>query len=175
MEALLAVEGSGRTAMGELRHLLGLLAPAGDPGPGGEEAMLVPQPGLEQVGALVDRVRAAGLAAELVTEGARDVPPGVDLAAYRVVQEALTNVIKHAGEARAVVRLVYGERELVITVTDDGSPAGHRPPGSRGPGGRGLIGLRERLGLYGGELDAGPRPGGGWRVRASFPLEYQVA
>jgi signal transduction histidine kinase len=175
VEALLAVEASGRTAMGELRHLLGLLAPAGDPGPGGEEAMLVPQPGLEQVGALVDRVRAAGLAAELVTEGARDVPPGVDLAAYRVVQEALTNVIKHAGGARAVVRLVYGERELVITVTDDGSPAGYRPPGSRGPGGRGLIGLRERLGLYGGELDAGPRPGGGWRVRASFPLEYQVA
>jgi signal transduction histidine kinase len=165
-EALLAVEGSGRTAMTELRHLLGLLAPT--EGPGEAEAELVPQPGLGQVGALVDRVRAAGLPAELVTEGARDVPPGVDLAAYRVVQEALTNVLKHAAGARAAIRLVYSERELVITVTDDGGPAGYGP---RGPGGRGLIGLRERLGLYGGELDAGPRPGGGWRVRARIPLE----
>jgi signal transduction histidine kinase len=170
-EALLAVEASGRTAMGELRHLLGLLAPA----EGEKDAALVPQPGLGQVQALVDRVRAAGLPAELVTEGARPLPPGVDLAAYRVVQEALTNVLKHSGfkqggEARAVVRSVYGERELVITVTDDGSPAGYgpqQPPGT----GRGLIGLRERLGLYGGELDAGPRPGGGWRVRAVIPLE----
>jgi signal transduction histidine kinase len=182
-EALLAVEGSGRTAMGELRHLLGLLAPAGDhgpagaAGPGGEEATLVPQPGLGQVRTLVDRVRAAGLPAELVVTGeARPLSPGVDLAAYRVVQEALTNVLKHGGGARAVIRLAYGERELVITVTDDGSPAGYGPagsPGSRGSSGagRGLIGLRERLGLYGGELDAGPRPGGGWRVRAVIPLE----
>jgi signal transduction histidine kinase len=174
VEALLAVEASGRTAMGELRHLLGLLAPAGDRepagdrGPGEEEAALVPQPGLGQVGALVDRVRAAGLPSELVTERARPLPPGVDLAAYRVVQEALTNVLKHAAGARAVIRLVYRERELVITVTDDGGPAGYGP---RGDGGRGLIGLRERIGLYGGQLDAGPRPGGGWRVRASIPLE----
>jgi signal transduction histidine kinase len=175
VEALLAVEASGRTAMGELRHLLGLLAPAGDGGPGGEEAgpgyeeaTLVPQPGLGQLQALVGRVRAAGLAAELiVTGGARPLPPGVDLAAYRVVQEALTNVLKHAAGARAAIRLVYGERELMITVTDDGGPAGYGPPGT---GGRGLIGLRERIGLYGGALDAGPRPGGGWRVRASFPL-----
>ena len=175
-EALLAVEGSGRTAMGELRHLLGLLAPASQEGAaeGAEEATLVPQPGLGQVQTLVDRVRAAGLPAELVvTEAARPLSPGVDLAAYRVVQEALTNVLKHGGGARAVVRLAYGERELVITVTDDGAPAGYGPPGpagSRGAG-RGLIGLRERLGLYGGELDAGPRPGGGWRVRATIPLE----
>jgi signal transduction histidine kinase len=170
-EALLAVEGSGRTAMGELRHLLGLLAPAGNHGSAADEAALVPQPGLGQVRALVDRVRAAGLPAELiVTEGARPLPPGVDLAAYRVVQEALTNVLKHGGGARAVVRLAYGERELVITVTDDGAAAGYVPQGSRGAG-RGLIGLRERLGLYGGELDAGPRPGGGWRVRAIIPLE----
>jgi signal transduction histidine kinase len=177
-EALLAVEGSGRTAMGELRHLLGLLAPADGTelaaGPGGPEATLVPQPGLGQLQTLVDRVRAAGLPAELiVTGGARPLSPGVDLAAYRVVQEALTNVLKHGGGARAVIRLAYGERELVITVTDDGSPAGYGPPGSPGSSeaGRGLIGLRERLGLYGGELDAGPRPGGGWRVRATIPLE----
>jgi signal transduction histidine kinase len=174
-EALLAVEGSGRTAMGELRHLLGLLAPADGTelaaGPGGQEATLVPQPGLGQLQTLVDRVRAAGLPAELiVTGGARPLSPGVDLAAYRVVQEALTNVLKHGGGARAVIRLAYGERELVITVTDDGSPAGYGPPGSPGAG-RGLIGLRERVGLYGGELDAGPRPGGGWRVRVRIPLE----
>jgi signal transduction histidine kinase len=179
-DALLAVEASGRTAMGELRHLLGLLAPAvpGQQAPGEQDAALVPQPGLGQVPALVDRVRAAGLPAELVIDGARVLPPGVDLAAYRVVQEALTNVIKHAAGARAVIRLVYSERELVITVTDDGAPerpAGYEPAGA---GGRGLIGLRERLGVYGGELDAGPRPGGGWRVRACLPLEpaleYQV-
>jgi signal transduction histidine kinase len=167
--ALLAVEASGRTAMGELRHLLGLLAPAGDPGD--EDAALVPQPGLDQTKALVDRVRAAGLGAELNIEGTRDLPPGVDLAAYRVVQEALTNVLKHASGAEALIRLVYGERELVITVTDDGGPAGYGARGAGSPGGRGLIGLRERVGLYGGELDAGPRPGGGGRVRASFPLE----
>jgi signal transduction histidine kinase len=169
-DALLAVEASGRTAMGELRHLLGLLAPAvpDDQAPGEPDAALVPQPGLGQVGALVDRVRTAGQPAELIVDGPRVLPPGVDLAAYRVVQEALTNVIKHAGGAHAVIRLVYGERELVITVTDDGGPAGY---GARGAGGRGLLGLRERLGLYGGELDAGPRPGGGWQVRAVIPLE----
>ena len=161
-EALLAVEASGRTAMSELRHLLGLLAPAG-----GEEDMLVPQPGAARVPALVERVRAAGLSVELTVTGARDLPPGVDLAAYRVVQEALTNVIKHAGTARAAVVLEYRPDDLLITVTDDGRPV----TGSGGPGGRGLIGLRERIGLYGGELDAGPRPGGGWRVRARIPLE----
>jgi signal transduction histidine kinase len=168
--ALLAVEGSGRTAMGELRHLLGLLAPAAGQ-ENEDDATLVPQPGLGQLHVLVDRVRAAGLRTELVTEGARVLPPGVDLAAYRVVQEALTNVIKHASGAEAVIRLVYGERELVITVTDAGGPAGYGPPGPPGTGGRGLIGLRERVGLYGGGLDAGPRPGGGWRVRATIPLE----
>ena len=166
-EALLAVEASGRTAMSELRHLLGLLAPFDQAGAGGEEDMLVPQPGAARVPALVERVRAAGLSVELSVTGARDLPPGVDLAAYRVVQEALTNVIKHAGTSRAAVVLEYRPDDLLITVTDDGRPA----PGSGGPGGRGLIGLRERIGLYGGELDAGPRPGGGWRVRARIPVE----
>jgi signal transduction histidine kinase len=161
-EALLAVEASGRTAMSELRHLLGLLAPAGE-----DKDLLVPQPGAARVPALVERVRAAGLNVELSVTGARDLPPGVDLAAYRVVQEALTNVIKHAGTARAAVALEYRPDDLLITVTDDGRPG----PGSPGSGGRGLIGLRERIGLYGGELDAGPRPGGGWRVRVRIPLE----
>jgi len=159
-EALLAVEASGRTAMSELRHLLGLLAPAGE-----DKDLLVPQPGAGQVPSLVERVRAAGLSVELTVTEARDLPPGVDLAAYRVVQEALTNVIKHAGTARAAVALEYRPDDLLITVTDDGRPA------TEAGGGRGLIGLRERIGLYGGELDAGPRPGGGWRVRARIPLE----
>ena len=165
IEALLAVEASGRTAMSELRHLLGLLAPAG-----GDEAVLVPQPGTSQVPSLVERVRAAGLSVELTVTGGRDLPPSVDLAAYRVVQEALTNVIKHAGTARAAVVLEYWPDDLLITVTDDGRP-GPGSSGSSGSNGRGLIGLRERIGLYGGELDAGPRPGGGWRVRARIPLE----
>jgi signal transduction histidine kinase len=166
-QSLLSVEASGRTAMSELRHLLGLLAPSDQAGSGGDEAVLVPQPGAGQVPSLVERVRAAGLSVELTVTGARDLPPGVDLAAYRVVQEALTNVIKHAGTARAAVVLEYRPDDLLITVTDDGRPV----TGSGGPGGRGLIGLRERIGLYGGELDAGPRPGGGWRVRARIPLE----
>jgi signal transduction histidine kinase len=167
--ALLAVEASGRTAMGELRHLLGLLAPAGGAA-GGEEAVLVPQPGAGQIPALVDRVRAAGLDVELTVTGARDLPPGVDLAAYRVVQEALTNVIKHASAGRAVVSIEYRTDDLLITVLDEGGypQAGSSP---KGTGGRGLIGLRERIGLYGGELDAGPRPGGGWRVQARIPLD----
>jgi signal transduction histidine kinase len=162
-EALLAVEASGRTAMTELRHLLGLLCPAGD-----GEATLRPQPGLADLGSLIERVSAAGLQVELHNSGLQcDLPPGLDLAAYRVVQEGLTNVIKHAGQApRSVVRLSSRLGELVITVSDSGTGRGS---GSGDPG-RGLLGLRERLALYGGSVDAGPRPGGGWRLRARVPL-----
>ena len=163
--------------MGELRHLLGLLAPSGE-APGADDAVLVPQPDLGQVRSLVERVRAAGLPVELVITGARALPPGVDLAAYRVIQEALTNVIKHANQARSVVRIEYGPSELLIDVADDGRPSSGAP-GATGPGrsqppgagGRGLIGLRERIAIYGGDLDAGPRPGGGWRVRARIPID----
>src|SRR5215470_15370151 len=168
--ALLAVETSGRTAMGELRHLLGLLAPASEAA-GGDQAVLVPQPGAGQIRSLVDRVRAAGVDVELTVTGARDLPPGLDLAAYRVVQEALTNVIKHAGAARALVRIEYRTDDLLITVLNEGG----YPQVASSPGGRGLIGLRERLAIYGGELDAGPRPGGGWRVEARIPLEGGMA
>jgi signal transduction histidine kinase len=181
-EALLAVEASGRTAMAELRHLLGLLCPSGaEAGPGEASAgntALHPQPGLGQLAALLGRVSAAGLPVELRTAGTPcGLPPGLDLAAYRVVQEALTNVIKHAGQASASVRLDYLPGQLVIDVTDDGRGPDPRVPGGSGapgvltaPGsGRGLIGLRERITLYGGDLDANPRPGGGWRVRARIP------
>jgi signal transduction histidine kinase len=176
-EALLAVEAGGRTAMAELQHLLGLLCPVGSGVIDGadREAALRPQPGLGHLGSLIERVSAAGLPVELHIEGTRhDLPPGLDLAAYRVVQEALTNVIKHAGQARTSVRLDYRPRELWIDVADDGCRPGSPGPGVPPPGGpgteRGLIGLRERIGLYGGTLDAGPRPGGGWRVRACIPL-----
>ncbi len=161
-QALLAVEGSGRTAMAELRHLLGLLCPDREEG----EAALRPQPGLAGLGSLIQRVSATGLDVRLRISGTpRDLPPGPDLAAYRVVQEGLTNVIRHAGEAVTYVLITWGE-ELEITVSDDGRGTG----GVASPG-RGLIGLRERLVLYGGSLQAGPRPGGGWRLRATIPLQ----
>jgi signal transduction histidine kinase len=181
--ALLAVEASGRAAMTELRHLLGLLSPVGigagpvaGPGPDGAEAGqdLSPQPGLGQLQPLVDRLTAAGLPVALEVGGApRALPPGLDLAAYRVVQEALTNVLKHAGKPRTTVRLDYREAELVVEVADAGRPIPAAGPASSAvPGsGRGLLGLRERIALYGGELAAGPRPGGGWLVRARLPVD----
>ena len=206
IQALLAVEASGRTAMTELRHLLGLLAPSGEaePGPadvaapGGTsgapvpvaagDAALTPQPGVARIPALLARVCEIGMPVELTVDAPAgtppDLPPGVDLAAFRVVQEALTNVMKHAGPVRTAVRLQYRPRDLLITVSDDGPPPDSAPapagPGAgegAGPGsgsvsgGRGLIGLRERIAVYGGELDAGPRPGGGWRLTARIPLE----
>ena len=181
--ALLAVEASGRAAMTELRHLLGLLHPAGagaglDSGlaPDGVEAGqdLSPQPGLGQLQPLIDRLTVAGLPVELQVGGApRALPPGLDLAAYRVVQEALTNVLKHAGKARTTVRLDYSEADLVVEVADAGRPipAAGPAPGAVPGCGRGLLGLRERIALYGGELDAGPRTGGGWLVRARLPVD----
>jgi signal transduction histidine kinase len=174
-EALLAIEASGRTAMTELRHLLGLLASAEEGvAPGAGTGVPGPQPSLDQVPALIDRIRAAGLDVKLSLTGTqRPLPPGLDLAAYRVVQEALTNVLKHAGPARTTVQVEYCPRELRITVSDDGPPAGTAPVRSQppSPGGHGLIGLRERIAIYRGELDTGPRPGGGWRVSARIPLD----
>ena len=180
--ALLAVEASGRAAMTELRHLLGLLSPSGTGvGPAGlaqdgagAGQDLSPQPGLGQLQPLIDRLATAGLPVELQVGGApRALPPGLDLAAYRVVQEALTNVLKHAGKPRTTVQLDYGEADLVVEVVDAGrlipavGPGPSEVPGS----GRGLLGLRERIALYGGELDAGPQPGGGWLVHARLPID----
>jgi signal transduction histidine kinase len=169
-DALLAIEASGRTAMTELRHLLGLLAPSGAPelDAPDDRGALRPQPGLGEVPALVDRVRSAGLAVDLsVTGSHRGLPQGPDLAGYRVVQEALTNVIRHADGARARVRIEYRAHDLIIDVSNVDGGSGPSAGGS----GRGLIGLRERIAIYGGSLETGPRPGGGWRVRATIPLE----
>ncbi|WP_308258406.1 sensor histidine kinase [Saccharothrix obliqua] len=161
-EALLAVESGGRAAMAELRHVMGLLT-----ADGADADSLAPQPGLDQLAALVARVRDAGAPVELSIVGEpRDLPSGVELTAYRVVQEALTNTVKHAVGASAAVVVSYGDDELTVEVTDTGG----RPGEGRG-GGRGLIGLRERLGVYGGTLRTGPRVGGGFRVTAQIPLE----
>jgi signal transduction histidine kinase len=168
--ALLAVEASGRAAMIELQHLLGLLSPV-DGMPSQDEVLLRPQPGLDRLRPLIDRVAAAGLPVELTVRGGpRALPPGLDLVGYRVVQEALTNVMKHAGQARTAVRLDYRPDELIIDASDDG-PVATEQPGA----GRGLLGLRERVSLYGGEFDAGPRPAGGWRVTARLPLDPSPA
>ncbi len=177
-DALLAVESTGREAMTELRNLLGVLSPpAGGAGTGvssggGSPPALRPQPGLGELDTLISRVSAAGLPVELTVAGEpRPLPPGPDLAAYRVVQEGLTNVLRHAGRATASVGVRWGE-QLVITVTDDGAGGddGDRVrSGAAAAPGRGLLGLRERVALYGGELTAGPLPGGGWQVRAAMP------
>ena len=159
-ESLVAVEETGRQALGEMRRLLGILR--GDD----HETRLAPQPGIADLDALVEQVRAAGLPVDVLVEGEpKRLPPGVDLAAYRVVQEALTNVLKHAGAARAQVAIRYGATALELAVTNDGHVR------RNGRGGHGLVGMRERVALYGGEFDAGPRREGGYAVRATLPLD----
>ncbi|MGW0536219.1 sensor histidine kinase [Streptomyces sp. NPDC003032] len=174
-EALLAVEAGGRAAMTELRHVMGLLTMA-DEGEGTDEgadpagaAELAPQPGLDQLETLVGRVRDAGLPVGLTVTGPpRPLPPGLELAAYRVVQEALTNTVKHASGATAAVSVEYGAERLRVEVTDTG---GHPGAGTPTGDGRGLIGLRERLAVHDGTLSTGRRLTGGYRVEALIPLE----
>jgi signal transduction histidine kinase len=162
-DSLLAVEEGGRAALGELRGVMGLLAAADD------EDTLTPQPGLAQLPPLIDRVRDAGVDVTVTTSGDRyPLPAGLELAAYRVVQEALTNTVKHASGARATVDVTYAPDGLRITVTDTG---GRPTPESATSTGRGLAGLRERLAVYGGTLQAATRLTGGYRVQAQLPLE----
>ena len=159
-EELRAIEETAREALGEMRRMLGLLR-ADDAGPA-----LTPQPGLGQIDRLVEQVRDTGLAVEVAREGEpRPLPPGVDLAAYRIVQEALTNVLKHAGPAHARVTVRYGDRDVGLEIVDDGRGQGLNGDG----GGHGLVGMRERVALYGGTLEAQPAPGGGFRVQARLP------
>ncbi|MDN3029097.1 histidine kinase [Streptomyces sp. S.PB5] len=161
--ALLAVEAGGRAAMAELRHVMGLLAaPDLD-----QPDALEPQPGLARLDALIVRVRAAGTPVGVAVSLPPDpLPPGIDLTAYRVVQEALTNTIKHAPGAEASVTIGYAEEVLQIEITDTGAVRDAAPAEGNG---RGLIGLRERLAVYGGELTAGPTLAGGYRVKALLP------
>jgi signal transduction histidine kinase len=165
-KALAAIEVTSRAALIELRRLLGVLRQEGEP-----EGSLAPVPGLADLDALLAEVAKAGLAVRLRVEGTPSpLPAGVDLSAYRIVQEALTNVVKHAGPARAQVVVGYRDHAVTVEVTDDGR--GVVAPTGDGPArvGHGLIGMRERVQVFGGDLEAGPRPGGGFRVAARLPL-----
>jgi signal transduction histidine kinase len=171
-QVLCSIEESSRQALGELHRILGFLRRTG------EADGTSPQPTLAELADLVDRMRAAGLDVGLeVTGSPVPLSPAVELSAYRIVQEALTNTLKHAGNhVRTQVVLDYRPAELRLSISDDGPPArpgnGARPAGA-GPGagsGRGLIGMRERVGLLGGVLDAGPRAGTGYRVHATIPM-----
>lgn len=158
-EVLRTIEEAGRQAMSDMRRLLGILRRSD------EDAPQEPQPRLRDLDLLIDHVQAAGLNVDLeVTGEARELSPGVELSAYRIVQESLSNVLKHASGGRARVRIGYENGELELEVSDDGKGA---PVVT--PGGHGLLGMRERVALYGGNLEAGPRPGGGFRVRAVLP------
>ncbi|MCJ1678173.1 sensor histidine kinase [Streptomyces sp. APSN-46.1] len=170
-EALQTISGTGRQALAEMRRLLGVLR-TGEPQ---ESEDYVPQPDVEQIEVLVEQVRAAGLDVDFEVEGApRRLPSGVELTAYRIVQEALTNTRKHGGpEAKASVRLVYFDDGLGLLIEDDGRGSPHElyEDGGADGAGHGLIGMRERIGMVGGTLDAGPRPGGGFRISALLPLK----
>jgi len=159
-EVLQTIERIGRGALTEMRRLVGMLrSDADDP--------LAPQPGLDDLPALVGQVREAGLPVELYVDGERrELAVGIELSAYRIVQEALTNALKHAGEAHASVRVYYGADSLELEIVDDGGGA-IAPVSS---GGHGLVGMRERVALYGGRLDAGGRPSGGFAVRVLLPI-----
>jgi signal transduction histidine kinase len=166
------IENSGRQALAETRRLLGVLRDSG------QESELAPQPGVGELDALAGTVRAAGLPVHLVIDGdPAALPAAVDVSVYRIVQEALTNVLKHAGPARAEVRIACADDAVTVEITDDGT-------GQPGPtresedqpvaGGHGLAGMRERAAIFGGELHAGPRNGGGFAVRARLPLAYPL-
>jgi signal transduction histidine kinase len=158
-EAFDTIERSGQQALDEMRRLLTMLRRSD------EELALAPQPSLKQLDRLVEQVQGAGLPVEVRVEGEpRELPPSVDLSAYRIVQEALTNTLRHAGPAHATVLLRYGADDLEVEVSDDGTTTG------KGTGiGYGLVGMRERVSVYGGEFHAGRTPGGGYALRARLP------
>jgi signal transduction histidine kinase len=160
-EALDMIEATGSQALAEMRRLLGMLRRDD------EEIALAPQPSLRYLDTLTAQVREAGLPVELSVEGEPiELSPGVDLSAYRIVQEALTNALKHAGPATARVVVRYRENDLDLEIADTGLGAG-----AGDGGGHGLAGMRERVSLYGGKIEAGPQDGGGFAVRARLPLD----
>ncbi|MFK0135383.1 sensor histidine kinase [Streptomyces rubiginosohelvolus] len=170
-QALETISGTGRQALAEMRRLLGVLRTGDAP----ESGEYVPQPDVGQIEDLVAQVRQTGLEVDFKVEGTpRPLPSGVELTAYRVVQEALTNTRKHGGpDAGASVRLVYFDDGLGLLIEDDGRGAAHElyEDGGADGAGHGMIGMRERVGMVGGTLDAGPRPGGGFRISALLPLK----
>ncbi|MFI6486637.1 sensor histidine kinase [Streptomyces sp. NPDC050564] len=170
-KALETISGTGRQALAEMRRLLGVLRT----GEHQESGEYVPQPDVEQLDDLIEQCRTSGLPVDFKVEGTpRPLPSGVELTAYRIVQEALTNTRKHGGpNTGASVRLVYFDDGLGLLVEDDGKGAPHElyEEGGADGQGHGLIGMRERVGMVGGTLDAGPRPGGGFRISALLPLK----
>jgi signal transduction histidine kinase len=159
-EAIDAIERTATEGLQEMRRLLGMLRTEN------EEVALAPQPSLAQLDTLIGHVRDAGLPVDLRVEGRpRELAPGVDLSAYRIVQEALTNALKHAGTAKARVLVRYGDDVLEVEVADTGSGGA-----SNGAVGHGLVGMRERVAVFGGDLESGPRIEGGYVVRARLPL-----
>lgn len=168
-EAFQAIESTARQALIEMRRLLGLLREQG------ELTTTAPLPGMDNHAELIELARRAGLSVDVDVDGeARTLPTGIDLAAYRILQEALTNVRNHAPGARAAVRIRYGSQDIEIEVRDDGAGAEATRRRAEG-GGHGLIGMRERVALYGGEIDAGPLPERGFRVKARLPLNEDRA
>ena len=162
-QPLIAVEETGHQALAEMRRLLGVLR-------GNDDTALAPQPGMAQLDALVEQTRSAGLPVDVDKDGSsRPLPPGIDLTAYRIVQEALTNVLKHGGAAHARVSVRYAADALELEVTNSGRVA------QAGGGGYGLLGMRQRVALYGGELLAEPRAEGGFTVRARLPVTADEA
>ena len=163
-EALRAVEQTGRTALSEMRRLLGALGPEGEP------ADLAPQPGLDRLDALVEEVRRAGLPVRLHRKGEPfPLPRPVDLSAYRIAQEGLTNALKHARASEAEVTVEYAPGEVQVEVRDDG-----QGPGASDGLGHGLVGVRERVKIYGGAMTAGPAPGGGFVLNARLPVAAEA-
>ena len=178
-EALGAIQATSRDALAELRRMLGVLRQQdNEQDPSASAAPLTPEPGLGELSRLIQRTRGAGIDVSLTQWGTvREVPAGIDVSAYRIVQEALTNVVRHAGSgARADVVVGHGFDSLTIEVTDDGGiPAPQAACSARSPGtgqgsGHGLVGMRERAQLCSGELHAGPLPAGGFRVFARLPV-----
>jgi signal transduction histidine kinase len=160
-EPVRAVQETGRQALVEMKRLVGMLRE------GDEESGLAPQPGLDDLDELASQVRDAGLEVDVRVEGEpRRLPLGVDLSGYRIVQEALTNALKHAQARRATVVVRYGARDLAIDVSDDG-----RGPSGNGSAGHGLVGMRERVGVFGGDFEAGPGEHGGFTVCARLPVD----
>lgn len=167
VETLQAIEDTGRQALGELRRLLGIVRAEG------EDPALEPQPTLAELHTLIEHAQRAGVDAQLRVEGEpRPLPPGLELSGFRIVQEALTNTLKHAAATSATVTVRYRPAALELEITDDGPGA---PDHDETGGGHGLIGMRERVAIFDGTLDAGPRAGGGFRVSARLPVERDHA
>jgi signal transduction histidine kinase len=165
-EAVASIEATANRAMAEMRRALGILRDTEQAG-----AALAPLPGLDRLPALLDQVRAAGLAVDLTVAGeSRSLATSIDLSLYRIVQEALTNALKHARATHAEVLVCYAAHDVTVEVTDDGR--GSSPPTGRS-GGAGTIGMQERVALFGGELRLGPRPQGGYAVRARLPVSVE--